>query len=162
MATHHHTSKQSDRFILPITLAVLVTLVLELSNFSLLNLSWSIGYEAGELASAISKLTAVALTTIAGLTWTVYFRAIRSLKAHRDSRTTWLAVGTTITCFAAAVVVLATAPAVRTESSDATMAATMLAHLVSLTPALYFSITSALSLAALSDALRATDKARRL
>ena len=160
MTTRQYVSPEGDRFILPVSIAAMAALALMMLNMWTLLLWDELSVGLYWLPRSISTLMAATLIVIAALIWKLYFSLLIRLKGRKDVRTAWLATAVTAACVVSTIVVALTMPLISADRAETTITMAACAQLMTALPTLYFAAKSTFSIAALFEALRATEKAR--
>ena len=161
MATSYYLSPQSDRFVRPVAIAVMATMTLLTTSFGITYACSALGLDLFGLARILFALTAMTLLILAAQIWRLYFLIATKLAGHPDRKITWLASAITGACVLSTAIIAFTSPAINANSTDNELGAVISAQVLSVLSTAFFAAKSTFSIAALFEALRATEKARR-
>ncbi|WP_223618870.1 hypothetical protein [Lysobacter sp. ESA13C] len=160
MTIRQYVTPESDRFMLPVSIAAMAALTLMMLNTWTLLLWDELSVGLYWLPRSISTLMAVSLIVISALIWKLYLSLLIRLNGRKDARTAWLATAVTAACLASTLVVAFTVPLISANRPETTVTMAACAQLITVLPTLYFAAKVTFSIAALFEALRATEKAR--
>lgn len=160
MATNYYVSREGDKFIRPVAIAVIVTQLFLMLAFLAFLASWAFELNLYFVARSLSALTGISVLTVAAQIWKLYFRTRNKLAGRRDAKLEWLASAVTAACVLSTAVVAATIPYITAIVSDATAAAVMAAQFITVLSTGLFAAKSTMVFTALFEALRATERAR--
>ena len=161
MTSQHYISPESDRLLLPMSASVIATLLLTTLSALSVYISTVFQVDLHAAARVLSTLTATSLLIIAMRFCRLNILAVRKMGGCRDVKSVWLCVAVAAACVASASVISFATSSMHAEQEEHSRWTAMSMLLISSLPTAYLAAKSTLSVAALFDALRATEKARR-
>ncbi|QQQ00953.1 hypothetical protein [Lysobacter enzymogenes] len=160
MTTKYYVSREGDKFIRPVAIAVIVTQLFLMLAFLAVLASWAFDLNLYVVARFMSALTGTSVMIVAAQIWKLYFLTRRKLAGLRDTKIVWLASAVTAACVLSTVVVATTIPSMSADVSQETAAAVMAAQFITVLTTGLFAAKSTMAFTALFEAIRVTERAR--